>query len=191
MQEINCVPVRASSLDDDPPRGYIISPKRENDGRRHYFNYRMGIGILVPGSLCPALCTVRVTLLKLILPPRFLFPRWTSVEEGRGGRIATLEEDVSRSRDKLLKSDDGFGEGMEVDGLWICNRVRHGITNFEHFASDINFPSAQYFRCESRLFFNPRPGQIPVLYRHGISRLVALIIFHRPAYYFVPVCPPF
>lgn len=191
MQEINCVPVRASSLDDDPPWGYIISPKRENDGRRHYFNYRMGIGILVPGSLCPALCTVRVTLLKLILPPRFLFPRWTSVEEGRGGRIATLEEDVSRSRDKLLKSDDGFGEGMEVDGLWICNRVRHGITNFEHFASDINFPSAQYFRCESRLFFNPRPGQIPVLYRHGISRLVALIIFHRPAYYFVPVCPPF
>lgn len=189
MQEINCV--RASSLDDDPPRGYIISPKRGNDGRRHYFNYRMGIGILVPGSLCPALCTVRVTLLKLILPPRFLFPRWTSVEEGRGGRIATLEEDVSRSRDKLLKSDDGFGEGMEVDGLWICNRVRHGITNFEHFASDINFPSAQYFRCGSRLFFNPRPGQIPVLYRHGISRLVALIIFHRPAYYFVPVCPPF
>lgn len=34
--------------------------------------------------------------------------------------------------------------------------------------SDINFPSAQYFRCGSGLFFNPRPGQISLLYRLGI-----------------------
>lgn len=149
MQEINCV--RASSLDDDPPRGYIISPKRGNDGRRHYFNYRMGIGILVPGSLCPALCTVRVTLLKLILPPRFLFPRWTSVEEGRGGRIATLEEDVSRSRDKLLKSDDGFGEGMEVDGLWICNRVRYN--QFRAFCVRYQFPIGPIFSMRVEVIF--------------------------------------
>lgn len=53
---------------------------------------------------------------------------------------------------------------------------RHGITNFGHFVFDINFPSAQYFRCGSRLFFNPRPGQIPLLYRLGISRLVAFSI---------------